>query len=160
MNASFAGQPVRLLNWLLLLTSSPQSWHPKPPKNRLSEDNNMINNTLPTWTTADGVKHRIEDLETDHLHNIVKYSFTLNRVPTTEIHRELANRGELATVAWYLPEREGYKSPAQLTAEMELRHRNAPKTYTVTDNAENAELRKVLEEMKAALEKATEALKR
>lgn len=67
-----------------------------------------------TWTTADGRLLQHSDISDDHLMNIVKYCFTMNKLPDRDLLVEAAIRGLLARMGKYLPKRPGYVSPKVL----------------------------------------------
>ena len=71
----------------------------------------------PKWGTADGRQIRIEELESDHIKNIIKYCFSMNHIPTSLIFMEAKFRVILKDIGEDIKPEEGYKSPEQLSYE-------------------------------------------
>ena len=68
----------------------------------------------PHWRTHTGEVKPVDELESSHLFNIVKYFMTDNRVPPKAILDELQNRNLLPHLAAEIGPRENYKSPEEV----------------------------------------------
>lgn len=70
------------------------------------------------WTTADGREIPISELTNEHLLNIFKYTFSVNRCPGIQVFAEASRRKLLNHISSFIPTQPGYKSPGELMTEV------------------------------------------
>ncbi len=66
------------------------------------------------WQDHTGKRQRVQDMETSHLVNALKYHLTQNKVPHVALLEELQKREMLRHLGGEILPRKGYKSPEEI----------------------------------------------